>query len=173
MSTNMSSISVPVFVRALKVLSTLLSKGEAHAVQHGIAPAAMLGARLAPDMLPLSAQVQRASDSSKFAAQRLSGGEGPRFADDETTFAQLQQRIANTITYLESVDTAQLDAGGARAIALSWPSAEVPFTGESYLLTVALPNFFFHIVTAYNILRNQGVKVGKLDYLGPFGAEHD
>lgn len=171
MSTKMSTLSVPVFVRALKILSTLLRKGEAHALQHGIAPAAMLGARLAPDMLPLSSQVQRASDSSKFAAQRISGGEGPRFADDETTFAQLQQRIANTIAYLESVDTAQLDAGGERAVALSWPSADVPFTGESYLLTVALPNFFFHVVTAYNILRNQGVKVGKLDFLGPYGPQ--
>lgn len=169
MSLTMSQISVPVFVRALNVLSTLLTKGEEHASVNGLAPEALLGARLAADMLPLSAQVQRASDTAKFAAQRISGGEGPKFADDETTFAQLQERIAQTVAYLEGVDAAQLDAGADREVKLSWANAT--FTGESYLLTFALPNFFFHIVTAYDILRNQGVKLGKLDYLGPFAPQ--
>ena len=171
MSLTMSELTVPVFVRGLTVLSTLLKKGEVHAAQAGLAPQALLEARLAADMLPLAAQVQRASDSAKFAVQRIGGGDAPRFADDETTFDQLQTRIAQTIAYLESADAAGLDAGGARAISLNWGSTHGEFTGASYLLTIALPNFYFHVVTAYDILRNQGVKVGKLDYLGPFGSQ--
>lgn len=168
MSIAMSKLTVPVFVRGLSILSTLLEKGEAHAAASGMAPETLLGARLSADMLPLSAQVQRASDTSKFTAQRISGGEAPAFPDEETTFAQLQQRIAATIAYLESVDPAQLDAGAGREIRLNWTEAGPVFTGESYLLHFALPNFYFHVVTAYDILRNQGVKVGKLDYLGSF-----
>lgn len=173
MSLPISQLTVPVFVRALTILSTLLKKGEAHAAEQGIAPEALLGARLAPDMLPLAAQVQRASDTSKFAIQRIGGGDAPRFADDETTFAQLQERIANTVAYIKSVDAGQLDAGGTRALALKFGAASGDFTGASYLLTVALPNFYFHVVTAYDILRSQGVQVGKLDFLGPFTATPD
>ena len=171
MSLTMSKVAVPAFVRGLTVLSDLLKKGEAHAAQAGIDPEALLGARLADDMLPLSAQVQRASDASKFALQRLSGSEGPKFPDDETTFAQLQARIANTIAWLQSVDVALLDASNARDVTVTWGSTSASFSGESYLLTFALPNFYFHIVTAYDILRQQGVKIGKLDYLGAFGAQ--
>jgi hypothetical protein len=168
MSLTMSQLTVPAFVRGLTVLSTLLKKGEEHAQQTGMAPEALLGARLADDMLPLAAQVQRASDTSKFAVQRISAGTAPKFADDETTFAQLQDRIAQTIVYLGSVDAGQLDAGADREIALQWGTASGNFTGASYLLTMALPNFYFHVTTAHDILRNQGVKIGKLDYLGPF-----
>jgi len=171
MPLTLSKASVPAFVRGLNVLSDLLKKGEEYAAQAGIAPEALLAARLAEDMLPLSAQVQRASDASKFAVQRLSGGEAPKFADDETSFAQLQQRIANTIAYLEGVDGAEVDAGGDREVSLKFGSFGASFSGESYLLTFALPNFYFHVVTAYDILRNQGVKIGKLDYLGPFEAQ--
>lgn len=170
MSVTMSQLTVPVFVRGLTNLSTLLKKGEAHALQAGMTPEALLGARLAPDMLPLSAQVQRASDTSKFAVQRISAGEAPRFADDETTFAQLQDRIAQTIAYLESVDAAQLDAGSERTVTVNWGKAGGDFTGLGYLLTIALPNFYFHVATAHDILRQQGVPIGKLDYLGPFGS---
>jgi len=169
MSLTMSQLSVPAFVRGLKILSTLLEKGEQHAAQAGVDPAAMLGARLIDDMLPLSAQVQRASDTAKFTIQRISAGEAPKFADDETSFAELQTRIANTIAYLESADKAALDAGAEREITLNWGANGGTFTGQSYLLGFALPNFYFHIVTAYDILRQQGVKIGKLDYLGPFG----
>jgi hypothetical protein len=171
MSLTLSKVSVPVFVRGLSVLSELLKKGEAHAAQAGDSPETLLNARLADDMLPLSAQVQRASDASKFTLQRLSGVEGPKFPDDETTFAQLQERIANTIAWLQSVDAALLDASNGRDVTVTWGSTSASFTGESYLLTFALPNFYFHIVTAYDILRNQGVKIGKLDYLGAFGAQ--
>nr|WP_296950450.1 DUF1993 domain-containing protein [uncultured Massilia sp.] len=164
----MSQASVPAFVRGLNVLSALLKKGEEHAAQAGMVPEALLGARLAEDMLPLSAQVQRASDTSKFAAQRLSGVDAPKFADDETSFDQLQERIAKTIAYLESVDTASLDAGEEREVVLTFGAAGAAFTGASYLTTFALPNFYFHIAIAHGILRNQGVRIGKLDYLGPF-----
>jgi hypothetical protein len=171
MSLTMSKASVPAFVRGLTILSTLLKKGEEHAAQAGTEPEALLGARLAEDMLPLTAQVQRASDTAKFAAQRIGGGEAPKFADDETSFAQLQERIASTIAYLQSVDAAQLDAGAEREVTLKFGSFGANFTGESYLLTFALPNFYFHVVTAYDILRNQGVKIGKLDYLGAFNPQ--
>jgi hypothetical protein len=171
MSLSMSKASVPAFVRGLNVLSDLLKKGEEHAAQAGIAPEAILGARLADDMLPLSAQVQRANDASKFTVQRLSGGEAPKFEDTETSFAQLQERIANTIAYLQSVDAAQIDAGSDREVSLKFGSFGANFTGESYLLSFALPNFYFHVVTAYDILRNQGVQIGKRDYLGAFDAQ--
>jgi hypothetical protein len=170
MSLSMSKVSVPAFVRGLSILSTLLKKGEEHAAQAGVNPDTLLGARLADDMLPLSAQVQRASDTSKFAVQRLSGGDAPKFADDETTFAQLQERIANTIAYLQSVDAALLDASGDKEVTVKWGETGTSFSGEAYLLSFALPNFYFHIVTAYDILRNKGVSIGKLDYLGAFGV---
>jgi hypothetical protein len=171
MSLTMSTVSVPAFVRGLSILSTLLKKGEEHAAQAGLDPDTLLGARLADDMLPLTAQIQRASDTAKFAAQRIGGGEAPKFADDETSFAQLQERIANTIAYLQGVDAAQLDAGADREVTLKFGSFGANFTGESYLLTFALPNFYFHVVTAYDILRKQGVKIGKLDYLGAFSPQ--
>lgn len=168
MSLPLSRLTTPMFVRGLTILSTLLTKGEAHAAATGSAPETLLGARLAPDMLPLLAQIQRASDTSKFAVQRISAVDAPKFADDEQSFAQLQRRIADTIAYLDSVDAAAIDAGGGREVKLNWGAAGADFTGESYLLGFALPNFYFHVVTAYDILRHQGVKIGKLDYLGPF-----
>jgi hypothetical protein len=165
MALSMYQVSVPVLVRGLTVLSDLLKKAEAHVEQHGSVPDAMLSARLADDMLPLSAQVQRASDTSKMSVERLSGVAAPKFEDNETSFDQLQQRIANTITYLQSVDTAQFEGSEARAVKLNFGGFP-DFTGASYLLTFALPNFYFHITTAHDILRNQGVAIGKLDYLG-------
>jgi hypothetical protein len=155
-----------VFVRGLNVLADLLKKAEAHVEQQGAVPDAILSARLADDMLPLSAQVQRASDTSKLSVERLSGVAAPKFEDNETSFDQLQQRIANTIAYLNTVDAAQFDGSGERVIKLNWGKFQPEFTGEDYLLTFALPNFYFHIATAHGILRNQGVPVGKLDYIG-------
>jgi hypothetical protein len=148
------------------VLADLLKKAEAHVEQHGSVPDALLSARLADDMLPLSAQVQRVSDTSKLSVERLSGVAAPKFEDNETSFDQLQQRIANTIAYLNSVDAAQFDGSAAREIKLNWGKFQPAFNGEDYLLTFALPNFYFHIATAHGILRNQGVPVGKLDYIG-------
>jgi hypothetical protein len=165
MALSMYELTVPVFVRGLQVLSALLKKAEAHVEQHGSVPDALISARLADDMLPLSAQVQRASDTSKMSVERLSGVAAPKFEDNETSFDQLQERIANTIAYLESVTAAQLDGNEDRAINLNFGGFPA-FTGQSYLLTFALPNFFFHVTTAHDILRNQGVAIGKRDYLG-------
>jgi hypothetical protein len=168
MSLSMYQASVPVFVRALNILSVLLKKGEEHAEANGVEPAILLGARLADDMLPFSAQVQRVSDAAKLATARLAGIEAPRFEDDEVTFQQLQERIDKTVAFLNSVSKAQLADADSREITLKFGTFSQSFTGSDYLLTFALPNFYFHVTTAYDILRNQGVKIGKLDFLGPF-----
>jgi hypothetical protein len=168
MSLSIYQVSVPAFVRGLGVLADLLRKAEAHVEQHGSVPDAMISARLADDMLPLSAQVQRVSDTSKMSVERLTGVVAPKFEDNETSFDQLQERIANTIAYLESVPETAFAGGEVREITLNFGSFQPAFTGDSYLLTFALPNFYFHLVTAHDILRNQGVAVGKRDYLGPY-----
>jgi hypothetical protein len=167
MALSMDQLTVPAFVRGLKVLSALLKKAEAHVEQQGSVPDAMISARLADDMLPLTGQVQRASDTSKMTVERLTGVPAPKFEDNETSFDQLQQRIANTIAFLESVTPEQFADSEERTIRLNFGGFS-DFTGASYLLTFALPNFYFHVATAHDILRNQGVKIGKLDYLGAF-----
>ncbi|KQY28855.1 hypothetical protein ASD21_03375 [Caulobacter sp. Root1455] len=167
MPLSMHRASVPVFVRALKVLATLLEKGEAHAKAQGQNPDDLVGARLADDMLPLSGQVQRASDASKGAVSRLTGVDAPAMADEETTLAQLKTRVADTLAYIESVDPKAFEGSEERTVELKLPGGTLTFTGEDYLLTFALPNFFFHVVTAYDVLRHKGVQIGKLDYMGP------
>ncbi|WP_371874516.1 DUF1993 domain-containing protein [Undibacterium terreum] len=164
----MYRVSVPVFVRGLRVLSSLLEKASAHAQEHSIPSEVLINARLAPNMLPLSAQVQRASDTSKLAIERLTGIPSPHFADKETTFVELEERIASTITYLESVDTALLNESETRTVTLSFGEFKPSFKGDDYLLTFAIPNFFFHVTTAHDILRHNGVAIGKRDYLGPY-----
>ncbi|MBB1593865.1 DUF1993 family protein [Achromobacter sp. UMC46] len=168
MSLSIYQASVPVFVRGMTVLADLLEKAVAHAQAEGLDPAALVNARLAPDMYPLSGQVQRASDAAKFAVQRLSQGQAPKFPDEETTFEQLQQRIADTIAYLQSVTPDQVEGAESRKIVVNFGDFKPEFQGDGYLLTFALPNFYFHITTAYAILRNAGVKIGKLDFLGPY-----
>ncbi|MGE8656141.1 MAG: DUF1993 domain-containing protein [Achromobacter sp.] len=170
MSLSMYQASVPVFIRGLTVLAALLEKGAAHAAATGSDPAALVNARLAPDMYPLSGQVQRASDAAKFAAQRLAQVEAPKFPDDETTFEQLQKRVADTIAYLRSVPADKLDGAEGRKVTLSFGEFKPQFQGDAYLLTFALPNFYFHVTTAYDILRHAGVPIGKLDFLGPYPA---
>ena len=167
MSLSMHRASVPVFARALKVLTTLLDKGEAHAKTLGLDPNDLVAARLTEDMLPLAGQIQRASDASKSAVARLTGVEAPAMPDEETTFAQLRKRVADTLTYIESVDPKAFEGSEARTIELKFPGTTLTFTGEDYLLAFALPNFFFHVVTAYDVLRHKGVQIGKLDYMGP------
>lgn len=170
MSLSIYQASVPVFIRGLSVLATLLEKGAAHAAANGIDPAELVNARLAPDMYPLSGQVQRASDASKFATQRLSQVESPKFPDEETTFEQLQKRVADTIAYLRSVPAEALEGAEGRKVTLSFGEFKPEFQGDAYLLTFALPNFYFHVTTAYDILRHAGVPIGKLDFLGPYTA---
>lgn len=168
MSLTMYQASVPVFVRGLRVLSTLVAKAEAHAKEHGLAPAVLLDARLAPDMLPFTGQVQRASDTSKLSGQRLSGVPAPRFDDAETTFDELQQRIAKTIAYLETLQPAAFADAETRTVQLNFGEFKPNFSGDAYLFTFAIPNFFFHLTTAHDILRHNGLPIGKLDFLGPF-----
>jgi hypothetical protein len=162
----MYEASIPVFIRAFGNLAAILDKGAAFAQVQGMDPADLIQCRLVADMDPLPAQIQRASDTAKGAAGRLAGIELPSFPDTEATFAELQERIAKTVAFLESIEPAQLDGSEARTIELKLRPTPVTFDGKSYLLNFALPNFFFHVTTAYDILRHKGVPVGKRDYLG-------
>ncbi|ANY15022.1 DUF1993 family protein [Bordetella pseudohinzii] len=162
--------SAPVFVRGLNVLAGLLDKAEAHAQAEGLDPATLVQARLAEDMYPLAGQIQRASDTSKFAIQRLSGVAAPSFPDTEATLDELRKRIADTIAYIKSVAPDKFDGAEGRSISIKLGALQPNFNGPSYLFTFALPNFYFHVATAYDVLRHAGVKIGKLDYLGPYAA---
>ncbi len=162
MAFGLYDASAPVFVRALTNLSALMDK----ALSQGFDEAKLLEARLAPDMRPFSAQIQLASDSAKGAVARLSGTENPSMADTETTFAELKGRIDATIAFIQSVDKAAFEGGEDRDVVLKFPGGEQHFKGGAYLTGFALPNFFFHVATAYGILRNAGVEIGKRDYLG-------
>lgn len=166
MTISMYQASVPVLLRQLGTLAAILAKGEAHAAASGIEPAAMLAASLAPDMLPLTRQVQIASDGAKGGAARLAGIEPPSFADDEVSFADLQARIARTVAFLQTITPEQVDGSEARPITLKAGPREFHFTGQDFLTQFVLPNFFFHVTVAYALLRHQGVALGKMDYLG-------
>ncbi|MBV8273076.1 MAG: DUF1993 domain-containing protein [Cupriavidus sp.] len=166
MALSMYDVSVPVFIRALTNLSAILEKGAAHAKAQGMDASELIQTRLIADMDPLSAQVQRASDSSKGCAARLAGVETPSFPDNETTFRELQERIAKTIAYLKTIQPAQLEGSETRPVELKLHSGPITFDGKSYLLGFALPNFYFHVTTAYDILRHKGVQIGKMDFLG-------
>ena len=166
MSLSIHSASVGIMTRMLENLSTILDLAVAHAEKSGIDPATYASARLAPDMHPLTSQIQLASDSAKGAGARLSGVVAPSFADTETTFPEMQERIAKTITFLGSVDRAEVDASADRTVELKTRGGTTVFKGADYLEKFALPNFMFHVATAYGILRAQGVPLGKQDYLG-------
>jgi len=166
MSVSMYALSVPVFSRMLGNLAAILTKAEADATARGIDPSVFLTARLAPDMLTLTRQVQIASDGAKGAVARLAGVEVPSYLDDEVSFADLQARIAKTLAFIGGVDKAAIDAGQDREIVLKMRTGEVKFVGLAFLLHFAQPNFYFHVTTAYAILRHNGVSLGKMDYLG-------
>ncbi len=168
MALSLYDISVPVFSRGLDQLSHVLDKGLAHAQAAGIDPVELVNARLAPDMFTLAGQVQSASDAAKLGTARLAGITAPSFPDTETTYAELQARVAKTIEFLATVDRALIDGAGAREVTMKVRGNELKFTAERYLLQFALPNFFFHVTTAYGVLRHSGVPLGKLDYLGSF-----
>ena len=169
MTLSLYQASVPVLVRGLNNLSAILGKAAVHAEAKKIDPAVFINARLTPDMFPLARQIQSASDSAKGCAARLAGVGIPSYADTEATFPELQERIAKTIAFLQSVNAGQIDGGDDRAVTIRLRGGEVHFTAQSYLLSFALPNFFFHATTAYAILRHHGVEIGKVDYLGSFG----
>jgi hypothetical protein len=164
----MYQASVPAFQHALKALSGLLDKGAAFAKEKNIDPAELINARLAPDMFPLSRQVQIASDNAKGATARLAGREIPKYEDTETTFDELKARIAKTIAFLEGIKASEIDGSEERKVTLRAGGQDRAFTGQNYLTFYALPNFYFHVTTAYDILRHKGVPLGKPDYIGGY-----
>jgi hypothetical protein len=159
----MYQASVPVFIRAFENLSKILEKGEALAKEKGLD---LINARLYEDMLPLSKQIQIASDVSKGGAARLAGVDVPNFADTETTFAELQERIAKTVAFLKTLTAEQIDGTEDKQVVIKVGGNDLAFTGQTYLLSFVLPNIYFHISVAYAILRHNGVILGKKDYLG-------
>ena len=167
MPLSMHSASVPVFVRMLNNLLAWLDKAEAHAKAKKFDPANYLGLRLAPDMLPFTRQIQIASDAVKNCVARLAGLEPPKWEDKEATLDELRARIRKTIDYAQSLPAAKIDGSEAREIVMpAGPGRTLSFTGEQFLKHFSLPNFFFHVTMTYALLRQAGVELGKLDYLG-------
>ena len=166
MTITMYQASVPVFERTLKALDVILDKAAAYATERKIDPTVLLTARLYPDMFALTRQVQIATDHAKGASARLAGVAVPSFTDNEATFPDLKARIAKTLEFIATVKAAQIDGSEARDITLKAGPRELNFKGQDYLLFFALPNFYFHVTTAFAILRHNGVPVGKLDFLG-------
>jgi len=161
----MYDATIPVLIRGLGVLDEYLGRAAAFAADNKIDPKVLMNARLAPDMLPLSGQVQRASDTSKGAIPRLTDLQAPSFADTEATLEELQKRIADTVSFLKTVTPEHLRTAQERKVELKFLDNAV-MTGDVFVLQFLLPNFFFHVTTAHDILRHNGVKVGKRNYLG-------
>ncbi|ATB28580.1 DUF1993 domain-containing protein [Melittangium boletus] len=168
MSLSMYQASVPVFIHMLGNLSAILGKAAAYAETKKIAHPVLLGSRLAPDMLPLSAQIQIACDSAVRCASRLAGVDLPSNPDTETSIPEFQERIAKSIAFLKSVSAAQIDGSEERTVTLQMRTGEMKFQGQPFLLGFALPNFYFHLTTAYAILRHNGLDIGKADFLGKY-----
>ena len=166
MAFSIYQASVPVLVRALTNLSALLDKAEAHATAKKIKPEALLQFRLFPDMLPLTSQVQIATDMSKGGAARLAQAEIPSYADTETTFEELKARLAKTIAFISSFKPEQIEGAESRTIVVKTGGQERTFQGDAYLTTFVIPHVFFHVTTAYAILRHCGVEIGKKDFIG-------
>ncbi|NTS33973.1 DUF1993 domain-containing protein [Phyllobacterium sp. BT25] len=166
MALNMYTISVPAYLRGFAVLASLIEKAEAYAEEKKINPTVLVNARLAPDMLSLAGQIQRASDTAKATIGRLTTLAIPKFADEEASLADLRERIAKTVAFLESVDAGALDGAETKDVVLSAGQLKVTLSGEEYVQKFALPNFYFHVTTAYDILRHNGLQVGKLNYIG-------
>ena len=166
MKLSMYQASVPTFVRMLGNLAVILDKAAAHAEARKIDPAVFVGGRLFPDMLPLAKQVQIATDHAKGAAARLSGQQPPRYEDTESSFPELAARIGKTVDYLQTFSAEQIDGSDERRVSVSIRSKTLDFRGAEYLVNYALPNFYFHVTTAYAILRHGGVDIGKSDFIG-------
>ena len=166
MALSMYDFSIPVLKQSLGSLAVILRKAADHAESRKIDPAAFIGARLFPDMFALAKQVQIATDQAKGCAARLAGIDIPSFEDNETTFGELQARIEKTIAFLDSVKAQQINGSETRDIVLQLRERTVEFKGQDYLLKWVMPNFYFHVTTAYNLLRHNGVDIGKRDFLG-------
>ena len=166
MTISMYQASAPRFANTLNNLSAVLDKAAAHCEAKKIDPLVLAGSRLYPDMFPLARQVQIACDNAKGAVARLAGLEVPKHEDTETTLEELKARIAKTIAFVATVKPAQVDGSEEKDIHLKLGKLEVTWKGMQYLCGFALPNFYFHVVTAYDILRHDGVEIGKRDYIG-------
>ena len=165
MSVSLYDISIPTYRRGLQNLASFLDKAEAHAKANGADLKTYAEARLVPDMHPFTSQVQLASDAAKGGAARLAGVTAPALPDTETTFPELKDRIAKTIAFLDTVTKEQVDARDAATIELPLPGRTMTFTAPDFLMQFSLPNFLFHVTTAYALLRAQGVPLGKMDFL--------
>jgi hypothetical protein len=166
MMIRLYDVSVPTLVRGLASLKGLLDKGAAHASLRKFDPVGLLQARLAPDMFPFQRQVQVVCDGAKGAVARLAGIENPRHEDHETTFEELRARVDKTLNFVGGVTEAQFEGAETREIVLTFPTQTLKFTGVDYWTHFALPNFYFHLTTAYDLLRANGVELGKRDFLG-------
>jgi uncharacterized protein len=165
-SLSLYDVTVPVMQSGFRNMARFLEVGREHAEQSGLSQQDLLEARLAPDMLTLVGQIQRASDTAKFAVTRVTAVPNIPMTDDEKTFDDLQARIAATLAFLENVPANAFDGREDTQVVIKARQQEHTFTGRSYLLEFALPNFFFHVTTAYDLLRHKGVPLGKLNYLG-------
>lgn len=169
MNDNMHASSIPVFRQMLGGLDAILAKAEAHAEQKHIEPPALLQARLFPDMFPLARQVQIACDFARGVSARLAATEPPKYADAEQTFGELRALIASTLAYIESLEPARFEGAAQREIVIrAGTPKERRFSGQAYLLSYGLPQFFFHVTTAYALLRHNGIEIGKRDYMGAY-----
>lgn len=166
MTISMYQASVPRFVNILGNLSNILDKAQAHIDAKKLGDATLTGFRLFPDMLPMTTQVQIACDAAKGVVARLSGVEAPVFEDNEKTIAELKARVAETIAFIQTVPAAQIDGTEEKDIVVKRGEKETHYKGMQFLLGHAIPNFYFHITTAYAILRHNGVEIGKRDFLG-------
>ena len=168
MTFSMYAASVPVFKQILTSLSAILEKAEAHAIEKKIDAPALLQARLYPDMFPLTRQIQVAADFAKGACARLAGVEVPKYEDTEQTFAELKARVGKTLAFIDSLAQGAIEDSAGRDITTSSGPNAKQFKGQVYLLHYAMPHFYFHATTAYDILRHNGVEVGKKDFIGSF-----
>jgi hypothetical protein len=169
MAISMYAASVPVFKQMLRSLVDLLDKAETHASARKIDPDALLQARLFPDMFPLARQIMIATDFAKGASARLAGMEVPKYEDTERAFAELRARVSKTIAFIESITASAIDGSEEREITVNaGPNNTLTLKGQSYLMHFALPQFFFHVTTAYAILRHNGIDIGKRDFIGKF-----
>jgi hypothetical protein len=166
MKISMYQASVPAFVHALKNLASILEKGAAHAEAKKIDPAVLVGGRLFPDMFPLTRQVQIATDIAKGGAARLAGVEPPPYEDNEKTFPELIARVKKTVEYLQTLQAEQFEGAEDRTCTWQTRSGSKSMQGLPYLQSHVSPNVFFHVTTTYNILRHNGVELGKKDFLG-------
>ncbi|MBW4445956.1 MAG: DUF1993 domain-containing protein [Spirirestis rafaelensis WJT71-NPBG6] len=166
MTISMYQASVPVCIRSLKNLVSILEKGATYAETKKIDPSVLVNSRLFPDMFPLSRQVQIASDIAKRGAAELAGTEAPKFEDNETTFPELLDRVQKTISYLDTFKPEQIDGSEEKTITIKAGDNSLSFQGMPFLLYFVLPNVYFHVTTAYDILRHCGVELGKKDFLG-------